>query len=117
MAATVFADYPAPPGNKVEVVVNVAGPASYTAITTGTPPSGGQTLNATDIGLKSIESIGDISLSDDGQFTVYPLFISNPSRPTSSVQLMWITAAGGAEVGGGTNLASRTVRMRVTGTY
>lgn len=117
MAATVFQEFPAPPGNKPQVVVNITGPASYVQVVTGSPPSGGQTVNATDMGLKSIESVGDISLSDDGQYICFPLFISNPSRPTTSFRLMWITAAGGAEAGGGTNLSARSVRMRVTGTY
>lgn len=114
MAATVLAQYPAPPGNKLMSVVNVTGPGSYTQITTGTTPSGGQTIQASDLGLTSIES-AFVSLSDNGQFTAYPLFITNPARPTTSIQLMWITASGGAEVAGATDLSGRSVRLHVFG--
>src|SRR5262245_20741618 len=112
MATTrVMPDYPAPPGNKNEVLVDITGPASYTSVSTGTPPSGGQTLNAQDIGFTTIEWASVSSLSDDGQYFAIPLFISLPAVPLTSIRLMWIVASGGAEASG--DLSSRNVRMLI----
>lgn len=107
--------YPAPPGGRLESVITHAGPASYTAITVASPPTGGDTLYATEFGLKAFDSVEVLGCSDDGQYSAYPVWNAGIGDRPSSVKLLWITAAGGAEVAGGTVLSARSLRIRATG--
>lgn len=112
MGVTTLSDYPAPPGNKLATVCKIVGPSTYAAVTTGSPPTGGQDVTAEDLGMVAVESVAP-SASDDGQYFVYPIFPDNPARAVSTFKLMWITAAGGAEASG--DLSSRSVRLHVMG--
>lgn len=107
-------DYPAPPGNKNRVIATIAGPASYTQITPGTPATGGQVVNAADIGLVDIE-FATCSLSDNGTYEVNVIFDLNPQAGVKSIRLIWLTAATGAQVSGATNLSARTFRLIADG--
>jgi hypothetical protein len=112
--------YPQVPGSKLEVLTMVDGPSSYTQITPGTPPTGGQTLNAKDVGLGTIDFVFP-GTSDNGTYIVYPIWTTQsagvkPGQATS-VQLMWITAATGAQVSGATNLSGRSVKLFIRGTF
>jgi len=103
--------YPAPPGNKPIVIANVTGPSSYTQVSNGTPPTGGQSLKASDYGLSAIE-YGDGGLSDNGQYAVQVIIPGNPIQsPVQTAILRWTVAATGAEVSGATNLSGRTARV------
>lgn len=107
-------DFPSPPGNKNMSIHNVTGPTSYTQVTPGSPPTGGQTVNASDLGLVSIEWV-DVSASDDGTYTCVPIIPSNPNKGASSIILLWVTSATGAQVAGAVNLSARTVRLAASG--
>jgi len=107
-------DYPAPPGNKNQVIATVAGPSSYTQVSTGTPATGGQVITAAQLGLVDIE-FATCSLSDNGQYEANIIFDLNPQNGVSSIRLIWVTAATGAQVAGATNLSGRTLRIWATG--
>ena len=107
-------DYPAPPGNKRWTVATITGPASYTQITTGTPPTGGQLVNASDIGLVDMD-FAFPGISDNGQYLAIPIFENNPQRAATRVRVLWLTAATGAQVAGATNLSARTFRLSAFG--
>lgn len=111
---TLLPEYPAPPGNKQQVIATVPGPSSYTQVSVASPPTGGQTIKASDLGLVDFDMV-DASGSDDGQYDIVVIYPKNPAGPVTSVIFLWLTAATGAQVGGSTNLSSRTVRVRATG--
>jgi hypothetical protein len=106
--------YPQPIGAKTEVVANIAGPGSYAAIVVATPPTGGQLINASDIGLKYIDHV-HCSLSDNGQYETLPTRGDSASQAVPSIRLMWRVAATGVECTPGTVLSGRAVRLRVVG--
>lgn len=116
MAIRILPDYPSPPGNKRWVICDIDGPTAYTAITPGTPPTGGQVVRATDIGMQTIEW-AQVSGSDNGQYdgTCYVVGgLGNPAlRGGTQVNLQWISAATGAEASG--NLSARSLRMIAMG--
>lgn len=109
----ILPEYPAPPGNKNMVVATITGPNPYAPVVVATPPTGGQTINASDLGLVDIETAWG-SMSDNGQFCVRVLPTSNPARGVPSIKLMWFTAATGAEAGA-VDLSGRTIRLTVIG--
>ena len=109
------ADFPQSFGSKRAQIAFLTGPASYTQVTTGSPPTGGQKLLATDFGLKYIaQAFGGVS--DDGQYEVVltPAQAASSPDPASWIAI-WKVAHTGAEASGATNLASRTVRIFLIG--
>lgn len=125
MAITTLLEYPAPPGNKYFQIVDVDGPASYTQVSGATPPTGGQSIKATDIGMQSIDwaqAMGDDNGTHDGVCYVIG-GLGNPrsggtpnvSQPGSSIILQWIVSNTGAELGGGQNVSGRHMRLLVLG--
>ena len=118
---TTVLEYPWSVGLLMETLVDVQGPASYTQITIGTPPTGGLTVFAADMGFKEIHSV-EVMGSDNGQYdgVCYinngPGTIGNPrQRAGSQLQLQWLVAVGRGEAGAGLNLSARTIRLCVTG--
>ena len=111
--------YPTVVGDKRLGVSVHAGPASYTQIGVATPPTGGDSITAVELGLKVIEGILGPSISQDGQYYAVPVFTNtqvNPANPgQTSVQLMWVVAATGAQVAGATNLSAKKVRVTAIG--
>jgi hypothetical protein len=103
--------YPKVPGDGFQSVTDMTGPASYAVIVSGTPPSGGQTMRASDFGLASLDWVKSMG-SDNGQYVVIciPLGFS-AGNPFTSFLLQWVTSATGAEVVAATNLSARTVRL------
>lgn len=119
MATTINLEYPAPPGNKPFVLVDIDGPASYTAITPGTPITGGQEIIVTPsgMGLNRIEwaqSMGDSTGTYDVVCYVSPF---NRNNNTTTLILQWLTAATGAEVAGATNLSGSVIRVLMIGRF
>lgn len=128
MAITQWPNGPVPPGNIPWTIIDIDGPSSYTAISTGSPPTNGQTIKASDIGMLQIWA-AEVMGSDNGQYTGQVYLntgaggVGNPrsgatpnlSQSATQMQLQWITAATGAEVGGATNLSSRHLRLLVIG--
>lgn len=103
-------------GDRMVSIIMVTGPASYTAITPGTPPAGptgGQDIPASAFGLKFINKV-DGGLDQSGTYNV----LAVPNTPSTSkdaakATLMWTVANGGAETSG--NLSTFTVRLRAVG--
>lgn len=114
MATGTLPEYPAPPGNKNKVIKTLSGPASYTQVSTGATPTGGQKVLAQDIGLIDIEFM-TCGVSDDGQYLIHAIYPTNPPVAVPSVLLLWVVAATGAQVAGAVNLASRTFRLDAVG--
>lgn len=114
-ATAVLPGFPiSPGGDRLMSIVDHKGPASYASVVTGSPPTGGDVLTATECGLKYITAISG-QISDDGQYSVE----ATPGQAgggegTSSV-LFWATANTGAQVSAATNLSARTVRLIVYG--
>lgn len=91
------------------------GPSSYTQITTGSPPTGGDALQASDMDLKHMYVVLGVGLSDDGQYRVEAVWNGGIGSAATSVLLMWIVAATGAQVTGAVNLSARSVRLLALG--
>ena len=103
-----YASYPAPPGDKRIAMRQIAGPASYAQIATGSPPTGGIAVKASDLGLVEIEAILAIPTSDDGSFHLIPFPSKSQLAPQTTVLFEAITTNTGAQVAGTTNLSART---------
>ena len=115
MAITKLPDYPIPGGigSRIVSVFEFTGPASYTQVTNGTPPTGGQSLPANGFGMKFIEWM-ECGLSNNGQFTVEVTY-AGPTGAVANVIARWIVSATGAEVAATTNLSTFRVRALVIG--
>jgi hypothetical protein len=105
--------YPSSPGNKRWSIHGITGPASYTAVTPGSPPTGGQSVPATAFGLMNIGSACCTAGSDDGTYYANVFLSPFPKggNGAPNIIVQWITAATGAEVAGATNLSARTLRI------
>lgn len=107
-------DFPQSFGSKRVNIALLVGPASYTVITTGSPPTGAQALAATNFGMKFIDfAIGGVS--DDGQYEVVLTPATNIATGQAAWIAIWKVAHTGAEVTGTTNLSARTVRVLLIG--
>lgn len=107
-------DFPQSFGSKRVQIALVTGPASYTQVTTGSPPTGGQKLNASDYGLKWIDFAIPM-VSDDGQYELAITPATAVAMAPSAVIAVWKVAHTGAEVSGSTNLSARTVKVFLIG--
>jgi len=113
MADVLAKGYPFNFGAKIYSIVDHTGPASYTQVTTGATPSGGDTITAAACGMKYIESI-EIDADNTGVYDIIP--VSPPDAlPRTSWILRWFTASGRGEVAATTNLSASHVRICVTG--
>lgn len=103
-------DYPNAIGNRRIAVIDHPGPASYTQVSVATPPTGGDSVQAVEFGLKSLDAVLVMG-SDNGQYdgTAFP--VSGQLQPSTSVILEWVVAHTGAEVSAATNLSARTMRL------
>lgn len=122
MARKNIEGYPTSFGNQRVCLFIHTGPASYTAITNATPPTGGDTVQAIEAGLKYLDALVCPMTSDDGQYIVQAVSINGNGAgagtaavPATTMKLRWLTAATGAEVSGGTNLSARTIRLLAIG--
>lgn len=112
--ASPFGGYPQAHGSKLVSVIEKTGPSSYTTVTTGTPPTGGQSVTASEFGLKYIEHV-EGCLSDNGQYLVFfTPTVSGKEGVTSGI-LFWMTAVNGLEVVAQVDLSGRTVRLKAIG--
>lgn len=107
--------YPAPPGNKRDSILDLPINGSYTALTPGSPPTGGILVNASQFGLQQIEFAQCVG-SDDGTYdAVVYMAPFNNNQPSPAIRLQLITAATGAAVATGTIPANRKIRIAATG--
>lgn len=113
--------YPTSWGSSRASVMGVQGPSSYTQITPGTPPAvatGGQTIRASDFGLKYFDYVV-AGLSDSGAYRVecIPGDRSNdgPKGACLTYTLRWVVVATGAEAAAELDLDAEYVRLLVVG--
>lgn len=92
-----------------------SGPASYTQVTTG-PVAGGDSVLATELGMKFINAIQG-GFTDDGLYRVDPIPAgsTDPNGAMSSVTLRWTVVATGAQVAGAVDLSGSVVRLQAIG--
>lgn len=106
--------YPAPPGSQLESIATHAGPATYTVLTPGSPPTGGDTLEAVEFGLKFFDSVEVLGYDATGGYTAMPVWDLGITEQPTSVKLIWFTNAL-VEVVGGVALSAKVLRIRATG--
>src|SRR2546429_393093 len=100
-------------GTKQVNIFEVAGPASY--------PTGGQTVNATDLGVGGMDymDVGTYSYSGTYKCTVQPLPTSAaPSKQKPAIKsfkILWYVVATNAEVANTTDLSGEIVRLIAIG--
>lgn len=105
-----------PIANRKFSMCEVGGPASYTQVTPGVPPAGptgGQIIPASAFGLKFIDLILN-GLDESGKYEVTGTAGNKPGGATS-VTLMWVIAATGAQEAGAANLSTFKVALMVIG--
>jgi len=116
MANRILDGYSLPIGDKIEIIVDHDGPASYTG-----GAAGGETINASDFGLGGFELIQCDALSSDGLNTVFPTLTgqstsaANKANAVTSATLRWFVTATGAEVANGVALNTKSVRLQIRG--
>jgi len=102
-------------GNRQYSIIHKAGPNPYVVVVAGTPPAGptaGQTVQASEFGLKYIEFIAG-GLDESGTYLVFAA-AGNPAT-SQTYTLIWIIAHTGAEVTVGTDLSTFKVRLTAIG--
>lgn len=106
---------PLPLGDRWVSEVNHIGPSSYTQVTPGTPPTGGDVLYASACGLKYIQSVFGLAMDSTGTYIVCGVPGATGQTDQTSMILRWFTAASMAEVAGATNLSGKNVVLTVIG--
>lgn len=104
--------YPQSEGAKLGSVIEKTGPSSYTQVSTGSPPTGGQAVYASEFGLKYFDHV-EGGLSDDGEYLVFFTPAVDGKQPVTHGILFWMVAHTGVEASG--DLSARTVRLRAIG--
>jgi hypothetical protein len=122
MAVTPFPDSPRNGawGDRPYAIIDFAGSASYTQVTTGTPPTGGQAINPSNFGLTAgLEGIFMVGASTNGQYGVVAMQATAYNQGTNNPTwiLLWYVIHTGAEVAGAVNLSAQTVRLVGFGPY
>jgi hypothetical protein len=98
----------------MEAVADVPINGAYTAVTPGTPPTGGIAITASQFGLQYIEW-AQVNGSDNGQYDgVVYLTPFELGQPATGGVLQVIVSATGAEASG-TIAAGRSMRLLVKG--
>lgn len=98
-------------GNRQIGLITHVGPASYTQVTPGTPPTGGDSVQASAFGLKFLEAVIALGLDNTGTYEVNGIVQSQGGGGATSALLLWNTANTGAQVSGATNLSASTVAL------
>lgn len=110
--------YPAPPGNKRWSVVDVPLSGTYTAVTPGTPPTGGIPIAASIFGLQSIEACFPAGGTDDATYSVNTYMSPfNLNQPSPAVIAQLIIISTGLELATGQSLTGRRIRLVAMGAY
>ena len=116
MANRILDGYSMPIGDKIEIIVDHDGPASYVG-----GAAGGETINASDFGLGGFELVQVDALSNDGLNSVYVTLNSqstsnaNKANAVTSATLRWFVVATAAEVANGVALNTKSVRLQIRG--
>jgi hypothetical protein len=100
-------------GDKIEIVADHDGPASYV---NGT----GETIYASDFGIGGFELVQIDALSNDGLNYAYTTITGqstagNVGNAVPSVTLRWFVVATGLEVANGIALNTKSIRLQIRG--
>lgn len=116
-----LAEYPDSFGAKRCTVFSHKGPALYAALTTN-PVAGGDTVQASESGIKYFDAVIPIGFSDSGLYWVQGVApAANPSTNKQAAhapswKLKWIVTSTGVEAGA-IDLSAETVRLIGLGRY
>jgi hypothetical protein len=107
----------APPGDEPYARVQWIGPSSYTVITVGSPPSGGDPIAASQFGVNMITLVLGQS-SYDGRWMVIPVRISDSKWTLKWISLVTATVGGQAQTAmteaiATTDLSTTYVKLQV----
>jgi|ERR1041384_678156 hypothetical protein len=113
--ATLLPDFPISIGNRRLSVITLTGMNPYVFVTSGSPPTGGQALLASQFGLKYLDSVF-CDLDNTGVYTaIWTPTSSTPNGVIAGI-LMWFTAnAGGGGEPGSVDLSAKTIRVTAIG--
>lgn len=124
MSVVPFADSPRNGawGDRPYAIIDFAGPGApgYVQVTTGSPPTGGQPINAANFGLSApLEGIFMVGVSTSGTYGVEAVQLTsyNQGLGNATWALLWYVLHTGAEVAGNTDLSGETVRLIGFGPY
>jgi hypothetical protein len=121
MANTILPGYMAPIGDKYWIHFDHNGPASYVQHVAGTTPTGGDIINASDLGVGGFDNM-DTMMDSTGRFYGIPLPIGGGNgNAVTQVMIVWYSAVtatvggqaqtAGSEVVAGTNLSTFSLRV------
>lgn len=114
-ASLVLPDFPMGVGNRMMSILDHKGPASYSQLAIGTPPTGGDVLTAAECGLKFITAIS-AQIDSTGTWAVdTSMTIGGAADGVTQVRLAWIVLSTGLQAAGAANLSTGTVRLVVWG--
>lgn len=107
-----LAGYPQPFGEKISLTLDRTGPASYTQVTPGAPPTGGDKFNASDVGLGGFDWV-DLGRDTTGQISATALLSLAGYANAVPYVIIYYTAQVSATLGGqgqtsGTQIAAAT---------
>ena len=107
----------APPGDEPYCRVVWKGPASYTRVTAGSPPTGGDPIVAATFGVNRIVYI-QANTSYTGNFMILPIRATDSSWSLKWVSLVTATVGGQSqtaftEAAAGTNLSAELAKILV----
>ena len=107
----------APPGDEPYARVQWTGPSSYTVLTVGSPPSGGDPVAASQLGVNMITLVL-AGGSYDGRWLVVPIRISDSKWTLKWISLVTATVGGQSqnaftEAVATTDLSSTYVKLQV----
>jgi hypothetical protein len=116
MANRILDGYSMPIGDKIEIIVDHDGPASYVG-----GAAGGETINASDFGLGGFEVVQADGLSSDGLNSVFVTLTgqstsgANKANAVTSATLRWFVVSTAAEVANGVSLTGKSIRLQIRG--
>lgn len=109
-----LAGYPHAIGAKWESVWDHTGPSSYTQVSTGSPPTGGDSVTAAEAGMSFFDSV-EVVGGDNGEYGGVAFVDGGQNGVSDTATLLWNVSHTGAEVSAATNLSARTLRLRAIG--
>lgn len=112
MANRILPGYIMPVGDKLELVIDHDGPASYSNVVSSSGT--GDVINASDLGVGGFEDVNADGLSSDGLNYVYATPVGGGGgNAVTQLQLRWIVLSTNAEVANATNLSGKSIRLRI----
>ena len=106
-----------PPGDEPYARVRWTGPKSYTQVTAGAPPTGGDQVNASQCGVNMIVLVlGDSSYT--GRFQIVPIRVSDKIWALKWISMVTATVGGQSQVAGteaiaATDLTGESVKLQI----